>query len=93
MQTSISGGAILSANGEWFVEEPRKVPVLDRIGGGDGFTGGLLYGVYRGWDAQRCLQFGWATGALAVTDLNDYATPADEEQVWSVYAGNARVRR
>lgn len=86
-------GAILSANGEWFVEEPRKVPVLDRIGGGDGFTGGLLYGVYRGWDAQRCLQFGWATGALAVTDLNDYATPADEEQVWSVYAGNARVRR
>ena len=86
-------GAILRANGEWFVEEPRKVPVLDRIGGGDGFTGGLLYGVFRGWDGAKCLQFGWASGALAVTDLNDYATPADEEQVWSIYQGNARVKR
>ena len=86
-------GAILSAGDQWYVEEPRKVPVLDRIGGGDGFTGGLLYGIYRGWDAEQCLQFGWASGALAVTDLNDYATPADEEQVWSVYSGNARVKR
>ena len=86
-------GAILRANGAWFVEEPRKVPVLDRIGGGDAFTGGLLYGVFRGWDGAKCLQFGWASGALAVTDLNDYATPADEEQVWSIYQGNARVKR
>ena len=86
-------GAILSADGQWYVEEPRGVPVLDRIGGGDGFTGGLLYGAYRGWEPQRCLQFGWAAGALAVTELNDYAAPADEEQVWSVYQGNARVKR
>ncbi len=86
-------GAILSADGEWYIEEPRRVPVLDRIGGGDGFTGGLLYGIYCGWNAEKCLQFGWASGALAVTDLNDYATPADEAQVWSVYAGNARVTR
>ena len=86
-------GAILSADGQWFVEEPRKIPVLDRIGGGDGFTGGLLYGVYRGWEPERCLQFGWASGALAVTDLNDYATPADEDQIWSIHKGNARVKR
>ena len=86
-------GAILCADGNWFVEEPRKIPVLDRIGGGDGFTGGLLYGVYRGWEPERCLQFGWASGALAVSDRNDYATPADEEQVWSIYEGNARVKR
>jgi 2-dehydro-3-deoxygluconokinase len=86
-------GAILAADGQWFVEEPRKIPVLDRIGGGDGFTGGLLYGVYRGWEPEQCLQFGWASGALAVTDLNDFATPADEEQVWSIYKGNARVKR
>lgn len=86
-------GAILSAGGQWYVEEPRRVPVLDRIGGGDGFTGGLLYGIYRGWEAEKCLQFGWASGALAATDLNDYASPADEEQVWSIYQGNARVKR
>ncbi len=86
-------GAILCSDGQWYIEEPRKMPVLDRIGGGDGFTGGLLYGIYSGWDAEKCLQFGWATGALAVTDLNDYATPADEAQVWGIYAGNARVSR
>ncbi len=86
-------GAILYAGGQWFVEEPRQIPVLDRIGGGDGFTGGLLYGILKGWDAEKCMQFGWATGALATTSLNDYATPADEEQVWAIYKGNARVKR
>lgn len=86
-------GAIIQTDGEWFLEEPRAIPVLDRIGGGDGFTGGLLYGIYKGWEPQKCLRFGWATGALAATELNDYATPADEEQVWSIYEGNARVKR
>ena len=86
-------GAILCVGDNWYIEEPRKVPVLDRIGGGDGFTGGLLYGIFQGWDPQKCLQFGWASGTLAATDLNDYATPADEEQIWSIYQGNARVKR
>ncbi|MCL2671413.1 MAG: PfkB family carbohydrate kinase [Clostridiales bacterium] len=86
-------GAILYADGQFFVETPRPIPVLDRIGGGDGFTGGLLYGIYRGWEPEKCLQFAWASGALAVTDLHDYATPADEAQVWSIYRGNARVKR
>ncbi len=86
-------GALLCADGAWFVEEPREIAVLDRIGGGDGFTGGLLYGIYKGFSPENCLQFGWACGALAVTDVNDYASPADEEQVWSIYRGNARVKR
>ena len=86
-------GAIMYADGQWFVEEPREIPVMDRIGGGDGFTGGLLYGLLKGWEPEKWLQFGWATGVLAVTSLNDYAEPADEKQVWDVYAGNARVQR
>lgn len=86
-------GAILRAGDEWFVEEPRAIDVLDRIGGGDGFVGGLLYGLLRGWEPQKWLQFGWATGALAATMETDYATPADEEQVWRIYQGNARVKR
>ena len=86
-------GAILLADGEWVVEEPRPIQVMDRIGGGDGFTGGLLYGILSGWEAEKCLQFGWATGVLAASSLNDYAEPADEKQVWDIYAGNARVQR
>ena len=86
-------GAILLRDGQWNVAEPRPIQVLDRIGGGDGVVGGLLYGVLKGWSAEDCLHFGWATGALAATMLNDYAQPADEEQVWAVWSGNARVKR
>ena len=86
-------GAIMLADGKWTVEEPREIQVLDRIGGGDGFTGGLLYGVLKGWDGEKCLRFGWASGVLAASSLNDYATPADEKQVFDVWAGNARVQR
>ena len=86
-------GAILWADGQWFVEEPRPIQVMDRIGGGDGFSGGLLYAVLQGWDAEKWLQFGWASGVLAASSLNDYAEPADEKQVWDVYKGNARVQR
>ena len=86
-------GGIMLADGQWYVEEPREIQVMDRIGGGDGFVGGFLYGLIRGWENEKCLQFGWATGALAATMLTDYATPADEDQVWSIYKGNARVKR
>ena len=86
-------GAILWADGNWYIEEPRKIPVLDRIGGGDGFTGGLLYGIHRGWEPEQCLRFGWACGVMAASSITDYASPVDEEQVWSIYAENARVKR
>ena len=86
-------GGILLADGKWCIEEPREIQVMDRIGGGDGFTGGLLYGLIKGWEPEKCLQFGWATGVLAASSLNDYAQPADEKQVWDIYAGNARVQR
>lgn len=86
-------GAIMLADDTWYVEEPREIPVLDRIGGGDGFSGGMLYGVIKGWEPKKWLQFGWATGCMAATLLNDYAQPADEAQVWSIYEGNARVKR
>ncbi len=86
-------GAITLVGDEWQVVEPREITVLDRIGGGDGFVGGLLYSILKGWDSDKWIQFGWATGALATTFLTDYAQPADEEQVWSVWGGNARVKR
>lgn len=86
-------GAIMLEGDTWQVIEPRRIPVLDRIGGGDGFVGGLLYGILKGWEPAKWAQFGWATGALATTFLTDYAQPADEEMVWSIWQGNARVKR
>ena len=66
-------GGIVSAGGEWFVVEPREIYVLDRIGGGDGFVGGMLYAILKGWEPEKWIQFGWATGALATTLYTDYA--------------------
>ena len=86
-------GAILLAGEEWHVIEPRSISVLDRIGGGDGFVGGLLYGILKGWEPEKWVQFAWATGALATTFITDYGQPADEAQVWSIWKGNARVLR
>lgn len=86
-------GAIMLADDKWQVIKPRTIHVLDRIGGGDGFVGGLLYGILKEWDPEKWPQFGWATGAMATTFLTDYAQPADEEMVWSIWEGNARVKR
>ena len=86
-------GAIMLEGSNWHVVNPREINVLDRIGGGDGFVGGLIYAILKNWDPAKWIQFGWASGALATTFQTDYAQPADEEMVWSVWEGNARVKR
>lgn len=86
-------GGIMLEGENWHVVEPREITILDRIGGGDGFVGGMLYAILKGWEPEKWIQFGWASGALATTFLTDYAQPADEEQVWSIWEGNARVKR
>ncbi len=86
-------GALMSEGDNWYVVEPREITILDRIGGGDGFVGGMLYAVLKGWESEKWVQFGWATGALATTMYTDYGQPADEDQVWSIWEGNARVKR
>jgi len=90
--THLWGGIMLEGD-NWHVVKPREIKVIDRIGGGDGFVGGLLYGVLCGWESEKWIQFGWASGAMAATFLTDYAQPADEEMVWSIWKGNARVKR
>ena len=86
-------GAVVTDGSDWEIIKPREIGVLDRIGGGDGFVGGLLYGILKGWNVKECARFGWASGALAATMLTDYAQPADEDQLWSIWEGNARVKR
>jgi len=86
-------GAIMLVDDNWYVAESREITVLDRIGGGDGFVGGMLYAILRDWVPEKWVQFAWASGAMATTFLTDYAQPADEEQIWSIWQGNARVKR
>ena len=86
-------GAIVYENENWHVAPLRKINVVDRIGGVDGFVGGLLYSILKEMPSEKWIQFAWASGALATTFLTDYAQPADEEMIWSIWKGNARVKR
>lgn len=86
-------GSLMLVGETWYEEEPRPIQVMDRIGGGDGFVGGLLYSILSGKNEEDWIKMGWATGVLATTVLTDYSTPVDEEQIWAVYSGNARVKR
>ncbi|MBR4427635.1 MAG: hypothetical protein IKS77_08005 [Spirochaetales bacterium] len=86
-------GALVSVGNNWYEELPRPIQIMDRIGGGDGFVGGLLYAILAGKAEEDWIKYGWATGVLATTVLTDYGTPADEDQIMSIYKGNARVKR
>ena len=86
-------GAVMSVGDQWFVEEPRPIQVLDRIGGGDGFAGGMLYAILKGLPEEDWIKMGWAGGALTVTLLADYALPSSENELWNIWKGNARVVR
>lgn len=82
-----------TGDNRWTVINPRPIQVHDRIGGGDGFVGGLLYSHLRGWENTKCAQFAWATGAYVASILEDFGLPMDEDQVWAIWEGNARVQR
>jgi 2-dehydro-3-deoxygluconokinase len=67
--------------------------VLDRVGGGDSFASGLIYGLLSGRDLGRAIEYGAAHGALAMTTPGDtsMATLAEVEAL--VAGGSARVQR
>lgn len=91
MNTSGAPFFWLTASGTW--KSPVRFRFWTASAAATASPGGLLYGVLNGWAPDKCLQFGWASGVLAASSLNDYAEPADEKQVWDIYKGNARVQR
>jgi 2-dehydro-3-deoxygluconokinase len=86
-------GAIVKGEDGWTVIEPGPIDVHDRIGGGDGFVGGLLYGLLQGMPTEEATRFAWATGAYVATLLEDYGLPQDEDTIRAIMNGNARVKR
>ncbi len=67
--------------------------IFDRVGGGDGFASGLVYGLLEGEELQACLELGAAHGALAMTTPGDTSMASPEEVRALARGGNARVRR
>src|SRR6267143_2044700 len=63
--------AVAWVNGETFVSPAVDLDVLDRVGGGDGFASGFIYGLLAGESAEEALKLGWAHGALLTTFPGD----------------------
>jgi 2-dehydro-3-deoxygluconokinase len=87
-------GAICWAGGE-FHEAPNRenLEILDRVGGGDSFAGGLIYGFMKFNDAQKAVEYGAAHGALAMTTPGDTSMASLKEVEALVKGGSARVQR
>jgi 2-dehydro-3-deoxygluconokinase len=87
-------GAVCYAGGELYQSQTREnLEIFDRVGGGDSFASGLIYGFLTGRGPQWAVECGAAHGALAMTTPGDttMATLSEVEKVMK--GGGARVAR
>ena len=88
-----SWSAVTWINGEVHLAPTAELDVLDRVGGGDGFASGLIYGILSGEAPADAVRLGWAHGALITTFPGD-TTMATVDDVRAFAAGgSARIRR
>lgn len=87
-------GAVVHAEGRlWSAPRRESLEIFDRVGGGDSFASGLIYGLLAGKGPQWAIDCGAAHGALAMTTPGD-ATMATLDEVERVMkGGTARVTR
>jgi 2-dehydro-3-deoxygluconokinase len=86
-------GAVAWIEGQTHVSPEAELHVLDRVGGGDGFASGFIYGLLNGESPEESVKLGWAHGALLTTFPGD-TTMATLEQVRSfAQGGSARIQR
>ncbi len=70
-----------------------KLEILDRVGGGDSFASGLIYGLMTTGDGQKAVDYGAAHGALAMTTPGDTSMATVKEVEKLMSGGGARVVR
>jgi len=85
--------AVAWVNGETFGSPAVDLDVLDRVGGGDGFASGFIYGLLAGETAEEALKLGWAHGALLTTFPGDTTMATVEEVRAFAKGGSARIQR
>lgn len=73
--------------------QEMSLDVVDRIGGGDGFASGLIYGLLSGRHPEDALRLGWAHGALLTTFTGDVSMASLAEVEALAQGGSARVQR
>ncbi|HTR82269.1 MAG TPA: sugar kinase [Bacteroidota bacterium] len=88
-----SWSAVAWIDGKTYTAPTCELDVLDRVGGGDGFASGFIYGLLAGEEPEEAVKLGWAHGALLTTFPGD-TTMSTVEQVHAfAKGGSARIQR
>jgi 2-dehydro-3-deoxygluconokinase len=86
-------GAVAWINGQTVVSPTAELDVYDRVGGGDGYAAGFIYGLLTNETPEQAVRLGWAHGALLTTFPGD-TTMATVDQVRAfAKGGSARIQR
>jgi 2-dehydro-3-deoxygluconokinase len=85
--------AVAWIGGEKFVAPTTQLDVYDRVGGGDGFASGLIYGLLNGESHEQAVRLGWAHGALITTFPGDTTMATLEDVQAFAKGGSARIQR
>lgn len=87
-------GAICYSDGAFYEAKQRKdMEILDRVGGGDSFASGLIYGFLAGKEPQWAVECGAAHGALAMTTPGDTSMATLKEVLQVMKGAGARIAR
>jgi len=88
-----SWSAVAWVDGKTYTAPTAELDVVDRVGGGDGFAAGFIYGLLNGESPEEAVKLGWAHGALLTTYPGD-TTMATVDQVRAfAKGGSARIQR
>lgn len=91
--TNNDWGAIALYEGKNIHVPQRQLEIMDRVGGGDSFASGVIYGFLAGKDPQWSIQCGVAHGALAMTTPGDTSMATLSEVEAVMRGGSARIAR
>jgi len=87
-------GAICYQEGKFYEAKRReKLEIFDRVGGGDSFASGLIYGLLREQGPQWAVECGAAHGALAMTTPGDTSMVTLKEVMQAMRGVGARIAR
>jgi 2-dehydro-3-deoxygluconokinase len=91
---SVNGwGALCYHCGEFYEVAPTDIEVFDRVGGGDSFASGFIYGLLSGRGASWALKCGVAHGALAMSTPGDTSMATLSEVERAMLGSTARIQR
>lgn len=91
---SVNGwGGILYNQGQFFEVPQRDIEILDRVGGGDSFASGIIYGFLTGQTPQWSLECGVAHGALAMSTPGDTSMASLAEVRRAMSGSGTRIER